>query len=87
MNCSATLRHMSVLMVLTFTISTASQANIQPRKGVNYTLTQEKITPKQFKKGYKAEKQEFAETKTRSTKKMLRKKHGTWVQRWWRRHF
>ena len=87
MNFLAKLRLISVLMVLTFTISTASQANIQPRKGVNYTLTQQKITPKQFKKGYKAEKHEFAVIKSTSTKKMLRKKHGTWIQRWWRRHF
>ena len=87
MKLFATLRPLSVLMVLMLAICTASQANIQPRKGVNYTLTQQKITPKQFRKGYKAEKHEFAAIKNTSTKKMLRKKHGTWIQRWWRRHF
>lgn len=87
MNFLAKLRLMSVLMVFMLTISTASQANIHPQNGVKYTLTPKKITPKQFRKGYKAEKHEFAAIKSTSTKKMLRKKHGTWIQRWWRRHF
>jgi hypothetical protein len=87
MNLTATLRLISVLMVLMLTISIASQANIQNGNGANYTLTPKKITPKQFARGYKAEKHEFAAIKSTSTKKMLRKKHGNWIQRWWRRHF
>lgn len=69
--------------------STGSFANgsYKPEKGVNYSLTNHHLSPKQFSKSYKAEKREYRTMKNTSFSKMMKKRHGSRLYRWIQRNF
>jgi len=68
------------ILFLSFGISNPSLAGVN--KSSHFSLTVFRLTPKQFSKGWLAEKRDYATTKSSSTKKMLKKRHGSWIQRW-----
>lgn len=55
--------------------------------GNHITYTLGKMTPKQFSKGYKAEKSEYRIQKNISTRKMKRRIKGNWLQRYFSRSY
>ena len=82
----------SILLIAIIAISTLcfnnnSQAKTGTDKGSHYSYTTLRLSPKQFTKGYHAQKKEHEYTNSSSTKKMLRKRKGSWLQRWYTRNF
>jgi hypothetical protein len=78
-----TLLLLAFSFVLIFTPAKAEfSANIRPTKGVKYSLTQQHISPKQFRKGYSAQKRDYQTMKETSFRKMMRKRHGSRFYRW-----
>lgn len=79
--------------LLTFALLTCcllfnQTAQSRPNRGnSHHTYTIFRLSPKQFSKGYQAEKREHGIQASQSTKKMLRKRKGTWFQRWYNRNF
>lgn len=67
--------------LLFLTISLSSEAWAGNDRGVEYTLTSARLSPKQFTKGYQAEKKSYLSEHNHSTRRMLRKRHGSWIQR------
>lgn len=45
------------------------------------------LTPRQFSKGWVAERNEYKSQKASSTRKMMKKQKGSWIQRWYNRNF
>ena len=69
------------LFLMVFTNPLFSVAKGKHEKGVEYTYTSSRLSPKQFTRGYYAEKKQYSHDLDQSTRKMLRKRHGTWIQR------
>lgn len=81
----------AILLTLTlfiFCLFSLETAQGRPNRGnSHHTYTIFRLSPKQFSKGYQAEKKEHGILMSHSTKKMLRKRNGTWFQRWYNRNF
>jgi len=79
------------ILAFVFSISPSSNAGIfgkrRTQKTVHYTLTKLHLTPKEFFKGFRAEKKEIKHQQTSSFHKMMKKRHGSRFQRWLRRTF
>ncbi len=56
-------------------------------RGNHLTFTIGKLTPRQFSKGYKAERSEYRIQKNNSTRKMKRRINGNWLQRYFSRNY
>lgn len=72
---------LAVLLLGFFSSPFQSEARLGHERGVEYTRTIFHLTPKQFAKGYNAEKRAYSHEKGLSTRRMHRKQHGTWIQR------
>jgi hypothetical protein len=76
------------IITLTSTgFSSQALASKPKHSGVHYRLTNFRLTPKQFSKGYKAERREYRSIRENSTRQMLKRQKGTWFQRWYNRNF
>jgi hypothetical protein len=72
----------SVLSLAAF----SAKAGNGKQDGSQYTLTTKQLSPKQFSKGYKAERMEHKGVQSSSTRKMKKRLKGTWLQRWFSRN-
>lgn len=73
-----------VLLILLFgffNVPFQAEARLGNERGVEYTRTILRLTPKQFAKGYQAEKRAYSHEKEVNARRMHRKQHGTWIQR------
>lgn len=79
--------HFLLFLIGLFLISLASEGSNfgKHRGGSQITFTAGKLSPKQFSKGYKAERNEYRIQKNSSFRKMKRRIKGTWLQRWFSR--
>jgi len=76
----------AIIALLTFSFQNPSFANNGSSDGARYTYTSHKLSAKEFRKAYQAAKKEYQSIKSSSTKKMLRKRKGSWLQRWYNRN-
>jgi len=77
----------AAIAIFTLGFNNISQASSGSNKGVHFSYTSSRLSPKQFTKGYQAQKKEHESTNNSSTKKMLKKRKGSWIQRWYNRNF
>jgi hypothetical protein len=75
------------LIVCSLSLSVKASQSENNANGGDYTLTVKKLTPKQFTKGYKAERIDYKIQKNTSVKKMKRRLKGNWLQRWFSRNY
>jgi hypothetical protein len=87
MKSSSTTLLIAIITFFTLGTSTKSLANERLDKGVYHSQGIHKMSPKQFSKGYLAQKKEYESINNNSTKKMIRKRKGSWLQRWYSRNF
>ena len=77
---NASIKFFSFILVIFFSagsnIEKAIAARPDRKKGVCYFLTSKHLTPRQFAKGYQAEKTENAKLFEKSQRKMAHKQHG-----------
>ena len=76
---NASTRFFSLLMVIFLTCGafvSESAAGSESKKGFNFVLTSGRISPKEFSKGYAAEKKENARLLKKSRRKMHHKQNG-----------
>jgi hypothetical protein len=87
MKSSSTTLLIAIITFFTLGLNFNSHANSGSDKGVHYSYTSLRLSPKQFTKGYHAQKRQHESINSSSTKKMLRKRKGSWLQRWYSRNF
>jgi hypothetical protein len=56
-------------------------------KSAPYSLTRFHLTPRQFSKAYHAEKREYRSIKSSNFRRMMKKRHGSRLYRWFHRNF
>jgi len=81
-----------LLLAFTFMLSVPAAFSsvseiLNADKGAHYSLTNLKLSPKQFNKAYKAEKREYRQVKTNTFNRMIKKRHGSRFYRWIQRNF
>jgi len=81
------LAFISLFLFLLQTLSFADTNGIKHPKSAPAIFTIFHLTPKQFSKGWSAERNEYKSKKESSTRKMMKKRRGSWLQRWYNRNF
>jgi len=76
-----------IIAFFAFGFSSLSFARNGNSYGKSYTYTNLRLTPKQFSKGYKAEKRQHNTVKSTSHKKFQKRKKGSWLERWLSRNY
>lgn len=81
------LAFISLFLFLFQTLSFGKNPGFKHHKSAPAIFTIFHLTPKQFSKGWTAERNEYKSQKHASTRKMMKKQKGSWIQRWYNRNF
>lgn len=75
------------LSFVLFSVDSLAGGGGGKNRGVNYSLTQQQLSPRQFSKGWAAERRDYKMARSNSFRRMMRKQRGTRLQRWISRNF
>jgi hypothetical protein len=74
------------LSIVSFSVNSFA-GNGGKNRGINYSLTQQQLSPRQFFKGWAAERRDYKMAKSNSFRRMMRRQRGTRLHRWMSRNF